>query len=38
MELMSWRETAAQMNFSQTQVYRFRDTGYAELEEMLKAA
>ena len=35
---MSWREAAAQMNFSQTQIYRFRDAGYAELEEMLKAA
>jgi len=35
---MSWREAAEQMKFSQTQVYRFRDAGYAELEEMLKAA
>ena len=35
---LSWRETAVQMKFSQTQVYRFRDAGYAELEEMLKAA
>ena len=35
---LSWRETAGKMKFSQTQVYRFRDAGYAELEEMLKAA
>lgn len=35
---LSWRETAGKMKFSQTQVYRFRDAGYAELEEMLKTA
>ena len=35
---LSWRETAVKMKYSPMQVYRYRDAGYAELEEMLKAA
>jgi len=35
---MSWRETASEMKFSQTQIYRFRDAGYEELERILNAA
>lgn len=38
LENKSWRDVAGEMNYSPAQTYRYRDVGYAELEEILKAA
>ena len=38
LENKSWRDVAGEMNYSPAQTYRYRDVGYAELEEMLKTA
>lgn len=38
LEGKSWRDVAGEIRYSPAQTYRFRDAGYAELEEMLKAA
>ena len=35
---MSWQEAAQEIRYSKAQTFRYRDEGYAELEEMLKAA
>ena len=34
----SWQEAAQEIRYSKAQTFRYRDEGYAELEEMLKAA
>ncbi len=38
LEKKSWRDVAGEMNYSPAQTYRYRDEGYAELEEILKTA
>lgn len=38
LEGKSWRDVADEIRYSPAQTYWFRDAGYAELEEMLKAA
>ena len=38
LENKSWRDIANQIKYSPAQTYRFRDAGYAELEELLQTA